>query len=292
MDPPSSAENVSDRAERAGAAPRHQLGQYFMETQKEVLVAFARNPNLQEPDLLRLLERKDLAPEVVRQIAGHKEALRSYPVKFALARHPRTPRLITLPMLKFLHLFDLVRVAQTPAVPTDVKLAVEETILKKAERIPRGEKITLARRGSGRVAAGLLLTEDEELIQAVLDNPFLTEAQVIRILSLERLPATRYRHGLATRSMVAAILPAAGAGAKPADPIAPSPEIPARPGRERSSRRLPRPPHASAPAKIHPSVLRRQTERAPGGPAMIVARARHLLHLCAQIGRLPPRTLR
>ena len=187
MGPPKPPDNVTDRAEQAQAAPRHQTGQFFMETAKEVLVAFARNPNLQEPDLLRLLERKDLAPEVLREIAVHKEALHSYPVKLALARHPRTPRLISLPLLKFLHIFDLVRVAQTPAVPTDVKLAVEEAILKKAERIPRGEKISLARRGSGRVAVGLLLTEDEELIQAVLDNPFLTEAHVLRVLSLEKL---------------------------------------------------------------------------------------------------------
>ncbi|MGD0694482.1 MAG: hypothetical protein ABSB82_06465 [Terriglobia bacterium] len=187
MGPPKPPDSVTDRAERAQAAPRHQTGQFFMETAKEVLVAFARNPNLQEPDLLRLLERKDLAPEVLREIAVHKQALRSYPVKLALARHPRTPRLISLPLLKFLHIFDLVRVAQTPAVPADVKRVVEEAILTKAERIPRSEKISLARRGSGRVAAGLLLTEDEELIRAVLDNPFLTEAHVVRVLSFEKL---------------------------------------------------------------------------------------------------------
>jgi len=189
MSPPNASESLAARAELAAVAPRHLTGQFFMERAKEVLVAFARNPNLQEPDLLRLLERKDLAPEVLREIAAHKQAARSYPVKLALARHPRTPRLISLPLLKFLHLFDLVRVALTPAVPTDVKLAVEETILKKAERIPRGEKIALARRGSGHVAAGLLVTTDPDLIQAVLDNPFLTEAHVLRILALDKLPA-------------------------------------------------------------------------------------------------------
>jgi hypothetical protein len=189
MSLPSPGESVAERAELAASVPRHLTGQFFMETAKEVLVAFARNPNLQEPDLLRLLERKDLSPEVLREIAGHRQAARSYPVKLALARHPRTPRLISLPILKFLHLFDLVRVALTPAVPTDIKLAAEDNILKGVERIPRGQRIALARRGSGRVAAGLLLTEDRTLIQAILDNPFLTEAQVIRVLPLERLSA-------------------------------------------------------------------------------------------------------
>jgi hypothetical protein len=148
----------------------------------------ARNPNLQEQDLLRLLERKDLTPEVLREVAAHKEAMRSYPVKLALARHPRTPRLVSLSLLKFLHLFDLVLVSQTPAVPADVKYVVEETILKRAERIPRGQKLSLARRGSGHVAAGLLFTHDQELIRTILDNPYLTEADVTRVITRSDIP--------------------------------------------------------------------------------------------------------
>jgi hypothetical protein len=173
----------------AAFAPRHRTERFFRDRAKEVLLALARNPNLQEPDLLRLLERKDLPPEVLRELAAHKETARSYLVKLALARHPRTPRLVSLPILKFLHLFDLVRVCQTPAVPTDVKRVAEENILKKAERIPRGQKISLARQGSGYVAAGLFFTNDQELIRAILDNPYLTEAHVTRILSRADLPA-------------------------------------------------------------------------------------------------------
>ena len=183
-----SPDRLAERAEKAAAAPRHQLEPFFKETAKEVLVALARNPNLQERDLLRLLERKDLPAEVLREIAVHKEAARNYGVKLALARHPRTPRLVSLPILKFLYLFDLVRVSQTPAVPTDVKMVAEETILKKVETIPRGEKITLARRCSGRVAAGLLATEDRELLLAALNNPFLTEAHLTKVLALDSLP--------------------------------------------------------------------------------------------------------
>jgi hypothetical protein len=181
-------DKLAERAERAAVAPRHLLEAFYKETAKEVLVALARNPNLQERDLLRLLERKDLPGEVLREIAAHKETARNYGVKLALARHPKTPRLVSLPILKFLYLFDLLRVAQTPAVPADVKLVAEETILNKIDTLPRGEKISLARRGSGRVAAGLLVSEDRELILAALDNPFLTEAHMLKILALENLP--------------------------------------------------------------------------------------------------------
>ncbi len=187
MSPTRSAETLADRAVIAAVAPRQQTERFFADRAKEVPLALARNPNLQERHLLRLLERKDLAPEVLREIAAHKEAVSSYRVKLALVRHPGTPRLVSLPILKFLHLFDLVRVCQTPAVPTDIKVMAEETTLRKAERIPRGEKINLARRGSGRVAAGLLRTRDRAVIQAILDNPYLTEAQVLRVLPREGL---------------------------------------------------------------------------------------------------------
>jgi hypothetical protein len=178
----------AERAERAAVAPRHLLEPFFRESAREVLVALARNPNLIERDLLRLLERKDLPPEALREIAAHKEAARNYGIQLALARHPRTPRLVSLPILKSLHLFDLLRVAQTPAVPADAKMAAESGILQQAESLPRGEKITLARRASGRVVAGLLVTEDRELIQAGLDNAFLTEAHLLKLLSREALP--------------------------------------------------------------------------------------------------------
>ena len=189
MADPFSRDQFAQRAELAAVATGPRIEPFFKETAKEVLIAFARNPNLRERDLLRLLERKDLPREVVREVAAHKEATQSYPVKLALVRHPKTPRLVSLPLMKFLYLFDLVRVSQTPGVPADVKIVAEESIFKRLETIPLGEKITLARRASGRVAAGLLVTEGTELIRAALDNPFLTEAHLLKILSVEKLPA-------------------------------------------------------------------------------------------------------
>jgi hypothetical protein len=186
--PPDPRAALAERVERAAVAPRHLLEPFFGDAAKEVLVALAQNPNLQDRDLLRLLQRKDLPREALQAAAAHKEAARNYPVQLALARHPRTPRFVSLPLLKSLYLFDLVRVAQTPGVPTDVRLAAEEQVLRKLETLPRGEKVSLARRSSGRVAASLLHSPDRELIAAALENPFLTEGNLLRALSLEKLP--------------------------------------------------------------------------------------------------------
>ncbi len=182
-------ERLEQRAEQAEAAfSRREIENLCKETAKEVLLGLARNPHLQERDLLRLLARKDLAHEVVRELAQHKEVRRNYSVQLALVRHPKTPRQVSVPLMKFLYIFDLLRVAQTPAVPTDIKMLAEETILKKMEGMPRGEKISLARRGTGRLAASLLVEPDLELIRAVLDNPSLTEGNLLKVLARDGLP--------------------------------------------------------------------------------------------------------
>ena len=182
-------ERLRQRAELAVAvSSREEIESLFKETAKEVLMGLACNPHLQERDLLRLLERKDLAHEVVRELAHHREVRRSYTVQLALVRHPKTPRQVSLPLMKFLYIFDLLRVAQTPAVPADVKMVAEETILKKLEGMPRGDRISLARRGTGRLAASLLFDPDLELIRAALDNPSLTEGHLLKVLGREGLP--------------------------------------------------------------------------------------------------------
>ena len=173
----------------AAVAPRSRLEPFFQETAREVLLALARNPNLQEPDLLRLLERADLPEGALRELAAHAQALRSYRVKLALVCHRKTPRLVSLPLMKFLYLFDLVRVSQAPAVPPPVRKVAEETVLKRLEALPRGEKIALARQASGRVAASMLVTQDAELIHAALNNPYISEGHLLKVLALNDLPA-------------------------------------------------------------------------------------------------------
>lgn len=184
-----SQERLQQRAEvAASVSARAEIGALCKETATEVLLGLARNPHLGEGDLLRLLGRKDLAHEVVRELARHPAVRRNYAVQLALIRHAKTPRQVSLPLMKFLYVFDLLRVAQTPAVPTDVKMVAEEQILKKLPGMPRGERIAMARRGTGRLAADLLLSPDLELIRAALDNPYLTEGHLLKVLAREGVP--------------------------------------------------------------------------------------------------------
>jgi hypothetical protein len=121
------------------------------------LLRTAADPALTEDLALALLKRADLPPGVLEQLAKNAHALKSRKVKIALASHPHTPRHVSVPLARQFYTFDLMKVALSPRVPADVKVAVDDVLISRLQTVTVGERLTLARRASGRVAAVLLL---------------------------------------------------------------------------------------------------------------------------------------
>ena len=146
----------------------------------EILATAAAHSSLNEDLALTLLKRSDLPGDVLERLSKNASAMKSRKVKLALVEHPKTPRHVSLPMVRHLFTFDLTHVALTPAVPADVKAVADETLCNRMETITSGERLTLAHRASGRVAAELLSDSESRVIQAALENSRLTEAYVIK----------------------------------------------------------------------------------------------------------------
>ena len=174
--------------ERALVASGDELAALLYHLAADVLLALLDNPSLEEPHLCLLLERKNLPGEILEEVARRKPLLKSYRVKRGLAFHPRTPRLISLRLLRDLYLMDLVQITLIPGVSVDVKRNAESQLLARLPQLPLGQKITLARRGPARVAGELLTEGHAQVLPGVLDNAHLTEAQILRVLSREKLP--------------------------------------------------------------------------------------------------------
>ena len=151
-------------------------------------MALLDNPSLEETQLCMLLERKNLPAEILEEVARRKPLLKNYRVKKALAFHPRTPRLVTLRLLRDLYLMDLVQLTLLAGIPTELKRNAEDQLVSRLPQLPLGQKITLARRGPARLAGALLAEGHAQIVCIVLDNAYLTEAQVLRVLSREKLP--------------------------------------------------------------------------------------------------------
>lgn len=163
------------------------------------LLATAADPDLTDDLALALLKHTDLPSEALERLAKNVNALKSRKVRIALVSHPHTPRHVSVPLSRQFYSFDLMRVALSPSVPADVKIAVDDVLISRLNTVTIGERITLARRSSGRVAAALLLDVEAgvgktgearikdaktvaletRVMRTALENPRLTEALVI-----------------------------------------------------------------------------------------------------------------
>ncbi len=176
------------RIQRARSVSGDELNALIHEGDAEVLLALLENPNMQEPQVSRLLERLDLSVEVLECVAKDAKWSSSESVRIRLARHPHTPRRVALSMLRQLFLFDLVRVSLLPSAPADIRRAAEELIVTRVPHLPIGEKLTLARRGPARVAGAVLAEGHPQVVKLALANSFLSESQVLKILAKAEVP--------------------------------------------------------------------------------------------------------
>jgi hypothetical protein len=177
------ADDAAARAARARSASADDLTALLHEGDESSLLALLENPNLAELHLTLLLERLDISARVVEAIAGERKWAANEAIRLKLTCHPQTPQRIALNLLRQLFLFDLVRLSLRPSVPADIRRLADEIIVMRVPNLAIGEKLTLARRGSARVAGAILAEGHPQGVKLALANSFLTESQVLKVLA-------------------------------------------------------------------------------------------------------------
>lgn len=179
--------NDPDR-DHARTATGEELASLLHHQSPEILLSVLDNPALDETQLCLLLNRKDIPGEILEEVARRKPLLKNYRVKRALAFHPRTPRLANMRLIRELYLMDLVQLTLLPGTSVELKRIAEEQLVARLPQLPLGQKISLARRGTARVVGALLADGHTQTVSIALDNPGLTEAQVLKALARPNLP--------------------------------------------------------------------------------------------------------
>jgi hypothetical protein len=170
------------------AAQQSALEERIRNATPEGMKELAGSAQLDEDLALMLLARRDLHGNAIEALAKNGAVMKHRKVIAAVVMHPRTPRHVSLPVARHLYTFELMQIALTPAVAADVKLAVEENIVARLESVSTGERMTLARRASNRVAAALLLDPDARVVEAALASPMMNEAGIVKALMREEAP--------------------------------------------------------------------------------------------------------
>ncbi|HXQ97344.1 MAG TPA: hypothetical protein VN774_02790 [Candidatus Limnocylindrales bacterium] len=171
------------------AAPCSAFAKELAAVSPDSLSALLSDSRLDETHLYLLLERKDLPGTFLQEVAKRRDLLRSYQIKRSVTFHPHVPRLTALRLVRELYLMDLVKLSQSPLTAGDLQRVAEEQVISRLAQLPLGEKIALAKQASARVL-GALISEGHARVSApALNNPRLTEAQVLKVLTKEKLTA-------------------------------------------------------------------------------------------------------
>lgn len=176
-------QNLSLALQQALTADKDGLFNVMQGAPAEVMRAAFRNPQLDENHILALLKQRGLPEEIFAAVYGAKRFQENYKVIFAFVCHPEAPAHITLTLLPRLPIFELVKICQIPGVSPDQRVAAERCIIQRLSSQPLGNKLTLARRGTGAVAEALLKEGIPPLVEACLDNPRLKEGSVHQFIT-------------------------------------------------------------------------------------------------------------
>ena len=138
------------------------------------------DPGLTEDAVLALLKNRDLSTESIEQISNSAAPKKSRKVRLVLALHPRSPRKLTVRLIREFYTSDLMHFTLMPSASPDLKRIAEETLISRLASLTLGERISVARRCSALVVAALLLDKESRVWQAALENPRLTEAAIVK----------------------------------------------------------------------------------------------------------------
>jgi hypothetical protein len=175
-------DTASTHRKKLTLPPDAVLDQLIHDSSPEILIAVAGDSRMSEDLALSLLSRRDLPREALEELGRNSAIARLRKVRLAVVMHPQTPRHLSVRTIRHLYVFELMQIALLPVVAADVKRAAEDVLINKLANISAGERFTLAKRSSGRVAAALLTDKEERTVQAALMNPQMTEAWIVRAL--------------------------------------------------------------------------------------------------------------
>ncbi|MEO1170750.1 MAG: hypothetical protein AAFX94_01700 [Myxococcota bacterium] len=101
------------------------------DTNKMVAAATIRSPRITEQEVVQAANSRQVADDVIRYIAGSRELSRSYTVKVALAKNPKTPQPTAMKLLTLLRQSELKGIAKSKNVSSAISTHAKRMLQRK-----------------------------------------------------------------------------------------------------------------------------------------------------------------
>jgi hypothetical protein len=125
---------VAEKIKLAMLGNKEARGILVRDSKKLVAVAVIKSPKITIAEVESIANSRQVSDEVLRQIAGTKEFMRSYAVKLNLVNNAKTPVPITMKLLPQIREMDLRKLAKSKAVPQAVATMARRFVEAKGSR--------------------------------------------------------------------------------------------------------------------------------------------------------------
>jgi hypothetical protein len=133
--------------------------------------------------LVRLLRRYECPRSLVEAVCASQRTLRDRRVLALVVRHPACPQQVAWDGLPSLLWRELHEVCRDPRTPPAVRAQAERRLAERLPDLTLGERIALAKVATHGVIPALLTEQEPRCVEALLNNPQLTEIHVLRLLN-------------------------------------------------------------------------------------------------------------
>jgi hypothetical protein len=120
--------SVNDRMKLARKGTREERAQLVRDPNRMVATAVLSSPKLTEAEVESFAKMTNVSEDVLRSIAGNRAWVKNYGVMAGLARNPKTPPGVSMPLLHRLSPRDVKIVAADRNVPEALRLAAKRIV--------------------------------------------------------------------------------------------------------------------------------------------------------------------
>jgi hypothetical protein len=154
----------------------------------ELVLNALYDKNLTEEMAIFMAKGKNTPAETLGILAGDVRFKDSYALKLAIAKNPKTPRKVSLRLLKFLRIFDLAEMTKDHLLAVTLRQKIEHSIMEKIPSMASGIKSALAKRANSSIIVKLMEKGDVNVITSCLESPALTEGHIYGLINKTTKP--------------------------------------------------------------------------------------------------------
>ena len=138
------------------------------------------------PEVRQLLLNPFATADVLEALAANRRLMAERTLRAAVTGHHRTPPSVALRFVSSLFWRELLEISVDVRVSAAVRRAAENYLVQRLTRLTVGEKLALARRATGRVARELSVDPSLRILDALLENPRITDQELMPLLTSSR----------------------------------------------------------------------------------------------------------